>query len=127
MWKTSKLLANKKDIYTQKAKKDVMNVIEKRNKLEQTRIQIHLKKKRNEMYERLLIVLGTVSVLIATMLLLLTDLFGQGMGLLVIGIALVLMGSIWQHKEEREMTKIEEDLQHCKEEELAGIHDISEY
>ena len=104
-----------------------MDVAKKCELLENDRLQLQLKKRRNELYERLLIVLGTVSVLIAILMLVMSNLYAQGMGLLVIGVALVSMGSIWQHKDERQMAKVEEKLHHCREQKIAGIRDADEY
>lgn len=103
-----------------------MEVAEKRKMLEQRRIGLQLKQSKDVLYTHLLIILGTVSVLISALMLLISEitLQGQSFGLLAMGSAMVGMGSLWQFSLKKQLEKVEEDITHCDELDNLGIKEV---
>jgi hypothetical protein len=105
-----------------------MDVIRERKRLEQERIDLELNRSRDVLYVRLLFFLGTISVLGAIILLTMDRVFfGQGIGVMTVGVVLVLMGTVWQYNDNHRIEKLDQKIEHLREQELQGIHDIDEY
>lgn len=105
-----------------------MDIIRRLKELQQERIDLELKRSRDVLYVRLLLFLGTISV-IGAVLLLTADpvFFGQGIGVMSVGVVLILMGVAWQYNDAHSLEKLDEEVEHLHEQQEQAIRDIKEY
>ncbi|MBN1274802.1 hypothetical protein JXA12_00710 [Candidatus Woesearchaeota archaeon] len=99
-----------------------METNKERQKLEEKRIDLEIRQGKDALYIRILISFGTISILIATIMLLMfeTRMMNKSFAMLIIGVFLLFTGMLWQHKDEKQLDNVSEDLQHYKDRELSS-------
>ena len=96
-----------------------MDGIAKREELEAKVIEAQLKSKRDGAYLRILLVMGIITIILATGMTILGDLrmTPQSATLYVMGVFLFVAGVLWQENDKRTIAAIERDIEQLQDEE----------